>query len=104
MFSYNDIEIPSSTKTQGCIWAAHLGKWRRKIATGARFRKQCARYGALISLRAHFVKIGAPDFHMLFIFFENIISLLLCQLVFVYEVHYAGWPASGKIRVFHNQF
>ena len=48
--------------TQGCIWAAPLGKWRRKITTGALFEKQCARHGALFPLRAHFLKMGAPDF------------------------------------------
>ena len=36
--------------------------------------------------------------------FENIVSLLLGQLFFLSEVHCAGWPASGKIREFHNQF
>ena len=55
------------TCIQGCIWAAPLGKWRRKITTGALFGKQCARHGALFPLRAHFLKYGAPDFsHVLF--------------------------------------
>ena len=52
-----------------------------------------------------FWKLVRPTFHMFFIFFENIISRLTGQLVFFsYEMRYAGWLASGKIRVFHNQF
>ena len=54
---------------QGCIWAAPLGKWRRKIATGAFFGKQCARHGALVYYQAHFLKMGAPEFSN-FLFFS----------------------------------
>ena len=51
----------TTKEKQGCIWAAPLGKWRIKITTGALFEKQCARHGALFSLRAHILKMSAPD-------------------------------------------
>ena len=60
---------------QGCIWAAPLGKWRRKFTTGALFGKQCARHGALFSLQAHYLKAGAPDFsHVLYIFLKILVD------------------------------
>ena len=71
---------------QGCIWAAPFGKWRRKISTGALFGKQCARHGALFSLRAHFLKMGAPDFsNFLDIFLKilfpfNLVNSVFCLL------------------------
>ena len=65
---------------QGCIWAAPFGEFRRKTTTGALFGKQCARLFTCS--------------------FENIVSCLLGQFgFFVYNVHYAGWPASRKITI-----
>ena len=70
---------------------------------GALFGKHCARHGALASLRAHFLKMGAPDFlHVLNIFGRFYFPFTWSISFIVYKVHYAGWSASGKIREFHN--
>ena len=82
-----------------------IGQMAQKITTGALFGKQCARHGALFFLRAHFLKMGAPDFsHVFYIFWKYCFPFTLLTCFFVYKVHSAGWPASEKIREFHNQF
>ena len=63
--------------------AGAIGQWRRKIARGALFGKLCARYGALFSFRAHFLKMGAPDYSIFLDIFENYVSLSLSQLGFL---------------------
>ena len=81
---------------QGCIWAAPLGKWRRKIATGAFFGKQCARHGALVYYQAHFLKMGAPEF-------SNFLFFSLKLLLPFYLVNKFCWSIRCPVQVGQRQ-